>query len=59
MELFSHRNADGLKACTEDCRVLLEILELAEMSGAKQVSFMMDYRSHKSESLLNPLLSRA
>ena len=58
-ELFADRETTGGKATIEDCRVLLEILELAEMNNTKQVTFLMDYRPHKSESLLNPLLSQA
>lgn len=58
-ELFAERKTSGSKVKTEDCRILLEVLEFAEMNKVKQVSFMMDYRSHNSESLLSPMLSHA
>ena len=58
-QLFCERNVEGSMANVEDCKVLLEMLELAEMNNVKQVSFLIDHRSHQSESLLNPMLSYA
>lgn len=43
----------------ECCKALLEIAEIAELKGTKQVSIMIDRRSHGTMSLLHPCLAAA
>jgi hypothetical protein len=43
----------------EDCRAILDLLEVAEMSKTKRVTIMFDHRSHKCESLIHPMLALA
>ena len=54
-QLLSKRNIDDW----ECCRALLEIMEIAECKGAKQVSVLIDRRSHGTMSLLHPCLAAA
>ena len=54
-QLLSRRNIDGW----ECCRAALELIEIAELKGAKQVSIMIDRRSHGTMSLLHPCLAAA
>lgn len=43
----------------EDCRAILDLLEVAEMTKTKRVTIMFDFRSHKCESLIHPMLAIA
>ena len=54
-DLLSRRQADK----DEVSGVVLELIELAEMKGAKQVSVTVDHRSHGTMSLLHPCLAPA
>ena len=39
--------------------MLFSIIEIAEILNVKHLSILFDYRSHKKESLLHPLLAQA
>ena len=52
-QLLKHRNITDI----ECCRTILEIIEIAEMKGVKQVSVMIDSRSHGTMSLVHPCLA--
>jgi len=53
-KMFSER-----KMCAdEDCRVVFDLLEIAEIKGVKQVSIFMDRRTHGSMSILHPCLAQ-
>ena len=52
-QLLSKRTIDR----NEVCRIVQELLEVGEMKGAKQVSIILDKRSHGKMSLLHPLLA--
>lgn len=54
-QLLSKRDHDG----KEMAKVILELIEIAEMKAAKQVSITFDHRSHNTMSLLHPCLAAA
>jgi len=61
-KLFTERTGykrDGTCNSIEDCRAILDLLEVAEMSKTKRVTIMFDFRSHKCESLIHPMLAIA
>jgi len=46
----------GLK---EDCKAILDLIDVGEKYGSKSVSVLFDKRVHRSESLLHPMLEGA
>jgi sacsin len=54
-QLLFQRKSDS----NEILKVVYELIELAEMKTAKQVSVALDYRTHSTMSLLHPCLAAA
>jgi len=54
-QLIKNRTID----VDEISKIVLELMEIAELKGAKQVSIMLDRRSHSTMSLLHPCLAAA
>uniref|UniRef100_A0A7S3QAL4 Uncharacterized protein n=1 Tax=Chaetoceros debilis TaxID=122233 RepID=A0A7S3QAL4_9STRA len=54
-QLFSRRSIKN----DECCRAVLELLEIAELKGTKQISILLDRRQFGTMSLLHPFLAPA
>ena len=53
------RHVAETRSQNSGCRVVLDLIEIAEMNGVKQVSISIDRRTHSSTSLLHPCLESA
>ena len=61
-ELFADRTgyAKGSReASVEDCRAILDLLEVAELKETKRITVIFDHRSYRCESLIHPMLAKA
>lgn len=54
-QLLKHRDITHV----ECCRIILEVVEIAEMRGTKQVNIAVDMRTHGTMSLVHPCLASA
>jgi sacsin len=46
------------RAAREDTKVVMDLLEVAEMAGVSKIKILADFRTHKDESLLHPGLAK-
>jgi sacsin len=56
LQLLQKRSFDDIE---EHCKVLFELMEIAELRGTKQVTITFDMRNHGTMSLLHPCLASA